>query len=57
MPTRKSERQARQATKRLAGGECAFESMNDSAYRELVVDGAQEEVTVRFRRRVRGSAC
>jgi glucose/mannose transport system substrate-binding protein len=31
-----------QATRKLAAGECAFESMNDSAYGELVVDGAKE---------------
>jgi glucose/mannose transport system substrate-binding protein len=31
-----------QATKKLAAGGCAFESMNDSAYGELVVDGARE---------------
>ena len=31
-----------QATKKLATGGCAFESMNDSAYGELVADGAQE---------------
>ncbi len=31
-----------QATGKLAAGECAFESMNDSAYGELVVDGAKE---------------
>jgi glucose/mannose transport system substrate-binding protein len=30
------------ATKKLATGGCAFESMNDSAYGELVADGAQE---------------
>jgi glucose/mannose transport system substrate-binding protein len=30
------------ATKKLAAGGCAFESMNDSAYGELVTDGAQE---------------
>ena len=29
-----------QATKKLASGECAFESMNDSAYGELVKQGA-----------------
>jgi glucose/mannose transport system substrate-binding protein len=31
-----------QATRKLASGGCAFESMNDSAYGELVVDGAKE---------------
>ena len=31
-----------QATRKLAAGDCAFESMNDSAYGELVVDGAKE---------------
>jgi len=31
-----------QATRKLAAGGCAFESMNDSAYGELVVDGAKE---------------
>jgi glucose/mannose transport system substrate-binding protein len=31
-----------QATRKLAAGECAFESMNDSAYGELAVDGAKE---------------
>jgi glucose/mannose transport system substrate-binding protein len=31
-----------QATKKLASGGCAFESMNDSAYGELVKDGAKE---------------
>ena len=31
-----------QATRKLAAGECAFESMNDSAYGELVADGAKE---------------
>lgn len=31
-----------QATKKLASGACAFESMNDSAYGELIVDGAKE---------------
>jgi glucose/mannose transport system substrate-binding protein len=31
-----------QATKKLAAGGCAFESMNDSAYGELVASGAQE---------------
>ncbi|KUL27777.1 ABC transporter substrate-binding protein [Actinoplanes awajinensis] len=30
------------ATKKLAGGGCAFESMNDSAYGELLADGARE---------------
>jgi glucose/mannose transport system substrate-binding protein len=30
------------ATKKLTTGGCAFASMNDSAYGELVVDGAQE---------------
>jgi glucose/mannose transport system substrate-binding protein len=30
------------ATKKLKAGECAFESMNDSAYGELVADGGQE---------------
>jgi glucose/mannose transport system substrate-binding protein len=30
------------ATRKLATGGCAFESMNDSAYGELVADGAQE---------------
>jgi len=30
------------ATKKLAAGGCAFESMNDSAYGELVAAGAQE---------------
>jgi glucose/mannose transport system substrate-binding protein len=30
------------ATKKLTAGGCAFESMNDSAYGELVADGAQE---------------
>jgi glucose/mannose transport system substrate-binding protein len=30
------------ATKKLTTGGCAFESMNDSAYGELVADGAQE---------------
>lgn len=30
------------ATKKLATGGCAFESMNDSAYGELVADGATE---------------
>jgi glucose/mannose transport system substrate-binding protein len=31
-----------QATKKLAAGECAFESMNDSAFGELIADGARE---------------
>ena len=31
-----------QATKKLASGGCAFESMNDSAFGELVADGARE---------------
>jgi glucose/mannose transport system substrate-binding protein len=31
-----------QATKKLAGGGCGFESLNDSAYGELVKDGATE---------------
>jgi glucose/mannose transport system substrate-binding protein len=31
-----------QATKKLAAGGCAFESMNDSAFGELVADGAHE---------------
>jgi len=31
-----------QATRKLAAGGCAFESINDSAYGELVVDGAKE---------------
>ncbi len=31
-----------QATKKLAAGGCAFESMNDSAFGELISDGAQE---------------
>jgi glucose/mannose transport system substrate-binding protein len=31
-----------QATRKLAAGGCAFESMNDSAYGELIVDGAKE---------------
>src|SRR5581483_3247072 len=31
-----------QATKKLATGGCAFESMNDSAYGELIADGAHE---------------
>jgi glucose/mannose transport system substrate-binding protein len=31
-----------QATKKLAAGGCAFESMNDSAYGELVAAGARE---------------
>ncbi|MFF5233349.1 ABC transporter substrate-binding protein [Dactylosporangium sp. NPDC000521] len=30
------------ATKKLAAGGCAFESLNDSAYGELVADGARE---------------
>jgi glucose/mannose transport system substrate-binding protein len=30
------------ATKKLTAGGCAFESMNDSAYGEMVADGAQE---------------
>jgi glucose/mannose transport system substrate-binding protein len=30
------------ATKKLTTGGCAFESMNDSAYGELIADGAQE---------------
>ncbi|WP_199512411.1 ABC transporter substrate-binding protein [Nucisporomicrobium flavum] len=30
------------ATKKLAAGECAYESMNDSSYGELVAAGAQE---------------
>jgi glucose/mannose transport system substrate-binding protein len=30
------------ATKKLAAGGCAFESMNDSAYGELISDGARE---------------
>ncbi len=30
------------ATKKLASGGCAFESMNDSAFGELVASGAQE---------------
>jgi glucose/mannose transport system substrate-binding protein len=34
-----------QATKKLATGGCAFESVNDSAYGELVADGAQEGKT------------
>jgi glucose/mannose transport system substrate-binding protein len=33
-----------QATKKLAAGGCAFESMNDSAFGELVADGARENV-------------
>jgi len=33
------------ATKKLAAGGCAFESMNDSAYGELVSNGAQEGKT------------
>jgi glucose/mannose transport system substrate-binding protein len=32
-----------QATKKLASGGCAFESMNDSAYGELVAAGARED--------------
>ncbi len=32
-----------QATKKLAGGECAFESFNDSAYGELVANGATDQ--------------
>ena len=32
-----------QATKKLASGGCAFESMNDSAFGELVADGARED--------------
>jgi glucose/mannose transport system substrate-binding protein len=31
-----------QATKKLASGECAFESLNDSAYGELLADDAKE---------------
>ncbi len=31
-----------QATKKLAAGGCAFESMNDSAFGELLADGAHE---------------
>ena len=31
-----------QATKKLASGGCAFESMNDSAFGELIAAGAQE---------------
>ncbi len=31
-----------QATRKLAAGGCAFESMNDSAFGELVADGAHE---------------
>jgi glucose/mannose transport system substrate-binding protein len=31
-----------QATRRLASGDCAFESMNDSAFGELIAAGAQE---------------
>ena len=31
-----------QATKKLAAGGCAFESMNDSAFGELIADGARE---------------
>lgn len=34
-----------QATAKLAKGECAFESMNDSAYGELVRGGAEEGAT------------
>jgi len=30
------------ATRKLAAGGCAFESMNDSAYGELIADGARE---------------
>src|SRR5207237_5476322 len=30
-----------QATKKLAAGGCAFESMNDSAFGELIADGAR----------------
>jgi len=33
-----------QATKKLATGGCAFESMNDSAFGELVADGAHQGV-------------
>ncbi len=33
-----------QATKKLAAGGCAFESMNDSAFGELVAAGAKENV-------------
>jgi len=33
-----------QATKKLASGQCAFESVNDSAYGELIADGAHEGV-------------
>jgi glucose/mannose transport system substrate-binding protein len=33
-----------QATKKLASGQCAVESMNDSAYGELIADGAKEGV-------------
>ena len=32
-----------QATKKLAAGDCAFESMNDSAFGELVAAGALED--------------
>jgi glucose/mannose transport system substrate-binding protein len=32
-----------QATKKLASGGCAFESMNDSAFGELLADGARED--------------
>ena len=32
-----------QATKKLAGGQCAFESFNDSAYGELVANGATDQ--------------
>ena len=32
-----------QATKKLAAGECAFESMNDSAFGELTAAGAKED--------------
>ena len=31
------------ATKKLASGECAFESMNDSAFGELIAAGAKED--------------
>jgi glucose/mannose transport system substrate-binding protein len=31
-----------QATKKLAAGGCAFESMNDSAFGELIADGAHQ---------------
>jgi glucose/mannose transport system substrate-binding protein len=34
-----------QATKKLADGGCAFETMNDSAYGELVADNAREGET------------